>query len=298
MTHTRLLDPWARKGRCVTNQTNPRADHGSPCGNTASQALLQPHLQAGTPHCPDQDLRQQFQLPLAQPDPSLPPTHCLQQMAPGNAHPDAASTLDEFRRVVNMTSSELREWLHSPESYSVGMKHEGEEEAVGHQRWVRRSRAVLVRVHAAPISSSPPPQPPRPVTHCLHTGCAWLAVGGGIKLVQTTPETPAVAGSLRSWTPMAGPWTQWTPPRCPQTTSSTCARSSDTCTATWRSATGGRLGARAGHTGAARGGGGAGGCTVRAGPGRRVSGVQEHGPHGKLGHRALACAAGSSIKGQ
>jgi hypothetical protein len=40
---------------------------------------------------------------------------------------------DEFRRVANMTRSELEAWLGSEQSRLVGSVREGEDEAVGHQ---------------------------------------------------------------------------------------------------------------------------------------------------------------------
>lgn len=39
----------------------------------------------------------------------------------------------EFHEAVNMTASQLEKYLGSEESQSVGMKHEGESEGVGHQ---------------------------------------------------------------------------------------------------------------------------------------------------------------------
>jgi hypothetical protein len=53
--------------------------------------------------------------------------------------PDRADTIAEFRRVVNMAPAELRRWLASDESRSVGMTTGGERvtgpgggESVGH----------------------------------------------------------------------------------------------------------------------------------------------------------------------
>jgi hypothetical protein len=48
-------------------------------------------------------------------------------------HEEQTETLAEFRRVVNMNPSELEHWLGTAESQSVGMRHEGEDEAVGHK---------------------------------------------------------------------------------------------------------------------------------------------------------------------
>lgn len=62
--------------------------------------------------------------------------------SPKRAEPsghDLAETLAEFERVVNMTPAQLRKWLESEASQSVGMTpegervtHEGGAEAVGH----------------------------------------------------------------------------------------------------------------------------------------------------------------------
>ena len=38
----------------------------------------------------------------------------------------------EFRRLVNLRPAELRRWLETEESRSVGWRHEGESESVGH----------------------------------------------------------------------------------------------------------------------------------------------------------------------
>jgi Protein of unknown function (DUF3140) len=53
----------------------------------------------------------------------------------------------EFGRVVNMTPAELERWLETEESRGVGWTHEGEEEAVGHQKGrriveIRRKKAA------------------------------------------------------------------------------------------------------------------------------------------------------------
>lgn len=45
---------------------------------------------------------------------------------------DQRTTLDEFRRVVNMTSSELERWLDTEESGAVGAKASESSESVGH----------------------------------------------------------------------------------------------------------------------------------------------------------------------
>lgn len=39
----------------------------------------------------------------------------------------------EFGRLVNMSPAELEKWLATGESQDVGYKHDGEQEAVGHQ---------------------------------------------------------------------------------------------------------------------------------------------------------------------
>jgi Protein of unknown function (DUF3140) len=39
----------------------------------------------------------------------------------------------KFDEVVNLSPSELERWLETDESRAVGMRHEGESEAVGHQ---------------------------------------------------------------------------------------------------------------------------------------------------------------------
>ena len=38
----------------------------------------------------------------------------------------------DFRKAVNMTASQLRTWLATPESKEVGFTYEGEHESVGH----------------------------------------------------------------------------------------------------------------------------------------------------------------------
>ncbi len=56
------------------------------------------------------------------------------------AHDDDRDISTAFHEVVNMTPSELKKWLDTEESQSVGMTHEGEKvtqpgehEAVGHE---------------------------------------------------------------------------------------------------------------------------------------------------------------------
>lgn len=49
-----------------------------------------------------------------------------------HAH-ERKSTIDEFERAVNMTASQLRDWLASEESRSVGWTSAGESESVGHR---------------------------------------------------------------------------------------------------------------------------------------------------------------------
>lgn len=47
--------------------------------------------------------------------------------------PDPKETVRAFREAVNMSPAALRKWLSSPESRSVGVRHEGETESVGHE---------------------------------------------------------------------------------------------------------------------------------------------------------------------
>ncbi|WP_192898691.1 DUF3140 domain-containing protein, partial [Crenalkalicoccus roseus] len=49
-----------------------------------------------------------------------------------------------FRQLVNMSAEELRSWLDSPSSWSVGWTPDGEEEAVGH----RSGRRILELLEA------------------------------------------------------------------------------------------------------------------------------------------------------
>lgn len=56
---------------------------------------------------------------------------------------DRQSTISEFKQVVNMTPKQLESWLKTQESQSVGQKHEGEKEAIGHQS----GRHILELLH-------------------------------------------------------------------------------------------------------------------------------------------------------
>ena len=47
--------------------------------------------------------------------------------------PDDKTTRDEFRDAVTMTASELRHWLDTDESKSVGQKPSGGGESTGHE---------------------------------------------------------------------------------------------------------------------------------------------------------------------
>ena len=49
------------------------------------------------------------------------------------SEPDPKAVLRDFREAVNMTPAALRKWLETEESRSVGITHEGETEAVGHE---------------------------------------------------------------------------------------------------------------------------------------------------------------------
>jgi len=60
--------------------------------------------------------------------------------------PDGAA--GEFRRLVNLDAAELDHWLQTPESESVGITHDGEDEAVGHQ--AGRRIVSLLRAKQAP----------------------------------------------------------------------------------------------------------------------------------------------------
>ena len=46
---------------------------------------------------------------------------------------DAKQTRDDFSDAVNMTAEELREWLETDESKSVGQKSGGSGESTGHE---------------------------------------------------------------------------------------------------------------------------------------------------------------------
>jgi hypothetical protein len=46
---------------------------------------------------------------------------------------DREDTIWEFGRVVNMAPAAMERWLETEDSKAVGWRHEGEEEAVGHQ---------------------------------------------------------------------------------------------------------------------------------------------------------------------
>ena len=52
----------------------------------------------------------------------------------------------EFDRLVNLTQNELRAWLETPQSRTVGMVRRGEQESVGRQS----ARAILV-IRAKPV---------------------------------------------------------------------------------------------------------------------------------------------------
>jgi hypothetical protein len=51
----------------------------------------------------------------------------------GIATEERKRTLDAFDKAVNMTASELRRWLATQASNSVGHVREGEHESIGHQ---------------------------------------------------------------------------------------------------------------------------------------------------------------------
>lgn len=48
-------------------------------------------------------------------------------------HGDNTQTLKEFQDAVNMTASEIEQWLETDHSKEVGQKKEGESESTGHQ---------------------------------------------------------------------------------------------------------------------------------------------------------------------
>ncbi|AGY59389.1 DUF3140 domain-containing protein [Gloeobacter kilaueensis] len=45
---------------------------------------------------------------------------------------DDKTAIEEFRSAVNMSAKELRNWLETDESQSVGQKKAGDSEAIGH----------------------------------------------------------------------------------------------------------------------------------------------------------------------
>ncbi len=49
-----------------------------------------------------------------------------------NLSPDDKDTQQEFNKLVNMSASELKKWLSTDESKSVGQKKDGAEESTGH----------------------------------------------------------------------------------------------------------------------------------------------------------------------
>ena len=54
-------------------------------------------------------------------------------MATHNDNLDRQKIWEDFRQAVNMTPRELRDWLETEESQSVGWRHEGDIESVGHK---------------------------------------------------------------------------------------------------------------------------------------------------------------------
>ena len=62
-------------------------------------------------------------------------------------HGGEAATLQAFEEAVNMSPSALERWLQTRQSREVGMTHEGEQEAVGHQSG-RRIVELLRKKHA------------------------------------------------------------------------------------------------------------------------------------------------------
>lgn len=62
---------------------------------------------------------------------------------------EQAATIKAFEDVVNMSPSALERWLQTQQSRQVGLTHEGEQEAVGHQsgrrivELLRKKRAQL-----------------------------------------------------------------------------------------------------------------------------------------------------------
>lgn len=53
--------------------------------------------------------------------------------APEDSGTPENSEIQEFHRLVNLTPSELENWLETEESQSVGQTQAGEDEAIGHQ---------------------------------------------------------------------------------------------------------------------------------------------------------------------
>ncbi|WP_238455865.1 DUF3140 domain-containing protein [Azohydromonas lata] len=60
---------------------------------------------------------------------------------------EQAATIKAFEDVVNMSPSALERWLQTQQSRQVGLTHEGEHEAVGHQSG-RRIVELLRKKHA------------------------------------------------------------------------------------------------------------------------------------------------------
>ena len=57
---------------------------------------------------------------------------------------------DDWKAAVNMTATEIDDWLKTSESKSVGMKKDGDKEAVGHQSG--RRIVEILHKHRADIS--------------------------------------------------------------------------------------------------------------------------------------------------
>ncbi|MFP4009172.1 MAG: DUF3140 domain-containing protein, partial [Spirulinaceae cyanobacterium] len=53
--------------------------------------------------------------------------------APEDAGSPENPEIQEFHRLINLTPSELENWLETEESQSVGQTEEGEKEAIGHK---------------------------------------------------------------------------------------------------------------------------------------------------------------------
>jgi hypothetical protein len=63
-------------------------------------------------------------------------------------HPDEAEAIRrEFDRLVNLTPTELRAWLDTPQSRKVGMVRRGETESVG-----RQSARRILEIRATPVA--------------------------------------------------------------------------------------------------------------------------------------------------